>query len=59
VIQGEQDAGTTQDISGKVDKVAGERLINAAEITKLGNQSGTNTGDQDLTGLVHTPTETL
>jgi hypothetical protein len=50
--QGE--AGATQDISGKVDKVAGERLINAAEITKLGNQSGTNTGDQDLTGLVHT-----
>lgn len=35
--------------SNKVDKVAGERLINAAEITKLGNQSGTNTGDQDLT----------
>ena len=35
----------------KVDKVAGERLINAAEITKLGNQSGTNTGDQDLSGL--------
>jgi hypothetical protein len=32
----------------KVDKVAGERLINAAEITKLSNQSGTNTGDQDL-----------
>jgi hypothetical protein len=36
----------------KVDKVAGERLINAAEITKLSNQSGTNTGDQDLSGLV-------
>ena len=36
----------------KVDKVAGERLINAAEITKLGNQSGTNTGDQDLSGKV-------
>ena len=34
----------------KVDKVAGERLINAAEIVKLGNQSGTNTGDQDLSG---------
>jgi hypothetical protein len=32
----------------KVDKVSGERLINAAEITKLSNQSGTNTGDQDL-----------
>lgn len=36
------------DISNKVDKVTGERLINAAEITKLANQSGTNTGDQDL-----------
>lgn len=34
----------------KVDKVPGERLINAAEIEKLANQSGTNTGDQDLSG---------
>ncbi len=38
----------------KVDKVAGERLINAAEITKLANQSGVNTGDQDLSGLATT-----
>ncbi len=30
----------------KVDKVAGERLINAAEITKLSNTSNTNTGDE-------------
>jgi len=30
----------------KVDKVGGERLINASEITKLSNQSGSNTGDQ-------------
>lgn len=30
----------------KVDKVAGERLINASEITKLSNQSGSNTGDE-------------
>jgi hypothetical protein len=29
----------------KIDKVAGERLINAAEITKLANQSNVNTGD--------------
>ena len=36
--------------SNKVSKVAGERLINAAEILKLGNQSGINTGDQDLSG---------
>ena len=35
----------------KVDKVVGERLINATEITKLSNQSGINTGDQDLSGL--------
>lgn len=35
--------------NNKVDKVAGERLIKDAEITKLGQQSGTNTGDQDLT----------
>lgn len=38
-------------LDSKVDKVAGERLINASEITKLSNQSGTNTGDQDLSGL--------
>jgi len=35
----------------KVDKVVGERLINASEITKLANQSGINTGDQDISGL--------
>lgn len=39
-------------LNEKVDKVAGERLINAAEITKLGNQSGTNTGDQNDHGLM-------
>jgi hypothetical protein len=32
----------------KVDKVSGERLINADEIVKLSNQS-IQTGDQDLT----------
>lgn len=37
----------------KVDKVSGERLINAAEITKLGNQSGTNTGDQNDHSLLN------
>jgi hypothetical protein len=30
----------------------GSRLITSAEITKLSNTSGTNTGDQDLSGLV-------
>ena len=30
----------------------GQRLITSAEITKLSNTSGTNTGDQDLSGLV-------
>lgn len=45
--------GNTIDISGKVDKVVGERLINAAEINKLSNQSGINTGDQDLSGKVN------
>jgi hypothetical protein len=38
----------TQDQT-KVDKAQGERLINAAEITKLANQSGVNTGDITLT----------
>jgi hypothetical protein len=44
--------GIATDINSKVDKVAGERLINALEITKLSNTSGTNTGDQDLSGKV-------
>ena len=39
------------DVSGKVDKVAGERLINASEITKLSQQSGTNTGDETLSTI--------
>ena len=30
----------------------GQRLINSTEITKLSNTSGTNTGDQDLSGLM-------
>ena len=30
----------------------GSRLITSAEITKLSNTSGTNTGDQNLTGLI-------
>ncbi|MFM2204464.1 MAG: hypothetical protein RLZZ605_1428 [Bacteroidota bacterium] len=33
------------DLDAKVDKVTGERLINASEITKLANTSGTNSGD--------------
>lgn len=36
----------------KVDKVAGSRLITSAEATILGNTSGVNTGDQDLSGKV-------
>ena len=35
-------------LSSKVDVVAGERLINASEITKLVNTAGINTGDQDI-----------
>ena len=34
----------------KVDTVVGSRLITTAEGTKLSNLSGTNTGDQDLSG---------
>lgn len=47
------DAGidySVQELALKVDKVAGERLINTTEITKLANTSGTNTGDQDISG---------
>jgi hypothetical protein len=47
-------AATNTALGNKVDKVSGERLINAGEITKLDAQSGSNTGDQDLTGLTHT-----
>jgi hypothetical protein len=43
--------GVFDALSDKVDKVAGERLITSAESTLLGNTSGTNTGDQDLSGL--------
>lgn len=43
------------DMSGKVDKIVGKGLstedFTSAEKTNLGNQSGTNTGDQDLSGL--------
>ncbi|MFV8339127.1 hypothetical protein ACNQGL_07635 [Flavobacterium sp. LB3P21] len=63
-IQGEiGPQGIQADISGKVDKVTGERLINALEITKLSNQSGTNTGDNavnsNYSGLVSNVPTTL
>jgi hypothetical protein len=38
----------------KVDKVAGSRLITSAEVTKLGNTSNTNTGDQNLSAYATT-----
>jgi len=44
-------SGLTDALINKVDKVVGERLITAGEITLLGNQSGTNTGDQDISGI--------
>ncbi len=45
---------TVQELALKVDKVAGERLVNTTEITKLANLSGTNTGDQDISGKENT-----
>jgi hypothetical protein len=39
------------DLDTKVDKVTGERLINATEITKLSNTSGTNSGDNAVNSL--------
>ena len=45
-------SGNITALAGKVDKVAGSRLITSAESTLLGNTSGVNTGDQDLSGLV-------
>ena len=44
-------SATTTALNLKVDKIAGERLINLTESTTLSNQSGTNTGDQDLSVL--------
>jgi hypothetical protein len=38
-------------LAGKVNTNGTDRLMTAAEGTKLANQSGTNTGDQDLSGL--------
>jgi hypothetical protein len=45
-------SGNITALAGKVDKVTGSRLITSAESTLLGNTSGVNTGDQDLSGLV-------
>ena len=45
-------------LDNKVDKVVGSRLITSAEATLLGNTSGTNTGDQDLSGYQATLTAT-
>jgi hypothetical protein len=48
-------ADVTTGLSGKVDKVTGKELssndYSAAEKTKLAAITGTNTGDQDLSGL--------
>jgi hypothetical protein len=57
-LGGSAEVPTVPALANKVDKVSGERLINAAEITKLGNQSGTNTGDQTtITGNAGTATK--
>ena len=42
----------------KVDKVAGSRLITSAEVTILGNTSGTNTGNQTLQQVTNIGNET-
>jgi len=41
---------TQVSLDGKVDKVTGSSLIADTSITRLANTSGTNTGDQDLSG---------
>ena len=45
-------SGNVTALANKVDKVTGSRLITSAEATILNNTSGTNTGDQILSGLV-------
>lgn len=46
-------SATETALSLKVDKVAGERLINADEIIKLSNQSGINTGDETASTIIN------
>ena len=43
---------TNNELGFKVDKVAGSSLVPDEDIITLQNTSGTNTGDQDLSGLV-------
>jgi hypothetical protein len=43
--------GVFDALADKVDKVAGSRLITSAESTILGNTSGTNSGNQSLSGV--------
>lgn len=43
---------TNTELAAKVDKVAGSSLVPDEDIITLQNTSGTNTGDQDLSGLV-------
>ena len=40
-------------LDNKVDKVVGERLINASEIVKLSNTSGVNTGDETASTIIN------
>ena len=40
-------------LDNKVDKVVGERLINASEIVKLSNISGVNTGDETASTIIN------
>jgi len=41
---------TQVSLDGKVDKVSGSSLIEDTSIIRLADTSGTNTGDQDLSG---------
>lgn len=43
---------TINELAAKVDKVAGSSLVPDEDIITLQNTSGTNTYDQDLSGLV-------
>jgi hypothetical protein len=45
-------------LSGKVDKETGKSLISDSDITRLADTSGTNTGDQDLSGYATTSSVT-
>ena len=49
-VAGDEIIATIVDVNAKVDKVTDKSLVLDTEITKLNAISGSNTGDQDISG---------